>query len=380
MTNTWVDGGEVPGDLPDLDPIRPIGEGSYGRVWLARNHTTGLLRAVKVIPLDRAGREVGSIIRLEGTACGEHPSLLRIHHVGKTSRHVFCIMDPADDVTGIPASTDPSYRPATLKEKLKEGPLPPEIALRCAEQLLSGLAHLHGSGMVHRDVKPGNCLFVAGNLKLADFGLLAQADLLLSRVGTPKYMPPDRRMDERADVYAAGLLIYEMLTGMPVDMFPSLDSRVGEIARNPILKALNRVALQACEENPRERFADAGKMLAALKRSPKPERRRRRTWLAIAVCPVVVLLGAIWWPRDQAASLHVNFITVPPESTILVDGETLRQPGGAPYATPCTVKELPPGKHRVVFRDSQGLEVDAGIVDFAITREVVATGQSHLKD
>ena len=379
-TSTWPGGHEFPGDLPDLDPICLIGEGSYGKVWLAKNRTTGLLRAVKVIPLDRAGREVGSIIRLEGKACGEHPSLLRIHHVGKTARHVFCIMDPADDVSGVPASEAPNYRPATLKERLKAGPLPPETALRCAEQLLAGLAHLHGSGMVHRDVKPGNCLFVAGNLKLADFGLLAEADLLVSQVGTPKYMPPDGRMDERADVYAAGLVIYEMTTGMPVDKFPSLDHHVGEVARNPVLKALNRLALRACERDPRNRFADASVMLAALRSSLRPKRRPGIALLAFSGCLVLVLLAAIWWPRRPPSPVRVNFITVPPEATILVDGELLRQPDGMPYMTPCTAHSLLPGGHRVVLRYPEGYQLDAGTIDFTTTREVFVSGESPPKD
>jgi len=375
ITSTWQDGHEFPGDLPDLDPVRLIGEGSYGKVWLAKNRTTGLLRAVKVIPLDRAGREVGSIIRLEGTACAEHPSLLRIHHVGKTPRHVFCVMDPADDISGMPASADPKYRPATLKERLKAGPLPPETALRCAEQLLAGLAHLHNAGMVHRDVKPGNCLFVAGSLKLADFGLLTEADLLVSQVGTPKYMPPDGRMDERADVYAAGLVIYEMITGLPVDKFPSLDHRAGEVARNPVLKALNRVALRACEGDPQNRFGDAGDMLSALHSALRPRRRLRIAWLAFSGCLIGALLAAIWWPRRPSAPVRVNFITVPPEATILVDGEPLQQPDGVPYTTPCTVYGVLPGGHRVVFRYPEGFQMDVGTIDFTTTREVFVSSQ-----
>ena len=98
-----------------------------------------------------------------------------------------------------------------------------------ARQLLAGLASLHAAGMVHRDVKPANCLFVGGQLKLADFGLLTEAHPLVSRLGTQKYMPPDGRMDMRADVYAAGLVIYEMLSGLPVDDFP----RLGRQSRRP---------------------------------------------------------------------------------------------------------------------------------------------------
>jgi serine/threonine protein kinase len=95
--------------VPDYDLIRPIGEGGFGRVWLAANQTTGRLRAVKLIPLrrsgttDAAGREIMSLTRLEANLGHRHPNLLSIHHVGKTAEHLFYVMDLADDVSGRPA-------------------------------------------------------------------------------------------------------------------------------------------------------------------------------------------------------------------------------------------------------------------------------------
>ena len=84
---------ETPPEVPDFDLIRPIGQGGFGRVWLAANRTTGHLRAVKVIPLrqrgatDPAGREITSITRLEANVRRQHPNLLNIHHVGQTAAH-----------------------------------------------------------------------------------------------------------------------------------------------------------------------------------------------------------------------------------------------------------------------------------------------------
>jgi len=173
----------------------PIGHGGFGQVWLAANRATGHLRAVKVIPLrrsgsiDLAGREIHSIARLEKNIATQHPNLLQIDHVGKTKDNLFYVMAPADDVRGGAVSANSDYRPASLETRLEHGPLAPDACLSCARELLSGLAYLHQAGMIHRDVKPANCLYVAGQLKLADFGLLTEADTQVSRVGTAKYMP-----------------------------------------------------------------------------------------------------------------------------------------------------------------------------------------------
>jgi len=117
-------------------------------------------------------------------------------------------MDLADGVSGAPAADAEEYIPATLVGRLTAGPVSNDDCVRWSRQLLSALACLHREGLVHRDVKPSNCLFIGGELKLADFGLLAQVDRSVSRVGTLQYMPPDGIMDTRADVYAAGLVMY----------------------------------------------------------------------------------------------------------------------------------------------------------------------------
>ena len=260
-------------EVPDFDLIRLIGEGAFGTVWLASNQTTGRLRAVKVIPLRSASagsparREIVSLKHLEAHIEDQHPNLLTIHHVGRTAEHLFYVMDLADDVSGAAASADASYRPATLEQRLEGGPLPADDCLALARQLLAGLAVLHQAGMVHRDVKPANCLFVGGQLKVADFGLLTEDGPLVSSLGTRRYMPPDGRMDAKADVYAAGLMIYQMLTGLPAESFPSLGARAREIAGNPLLQRLNRVSLRAAQREPAKRFQHAGAMLAELEAS-----------------------------------------------------------------------------------------------------------------
>jgi eukaryotic-like serine/threonine-protein kinase len=373
---------------PDFDFVRPIGEGGFGQVWLAINRTTGQPRAVKVISRvqangrDPAGREIASLTRLEANLCHRHPNLLPIHHVGETPEHLYYVMDLADDLSGRPDRTQPDYRPATLDNLLAAGPLDADRCHRYAEQLLAGLACLHEAGMVHRDVKPANCLFVGGELKLGDFGLLTAASLNVSRLGTLRYMPPDGCMDARADVYAAGLVIYEMLTGLGAERFPSLGDRVQAIADDRRLGRLNRIALRACDPDPARRFRNAQEMLAELAAVEKPPAEsHRKRWLALAAAVVASAALACVCMRP-AGPISMNFVTQPFEATIYLDGQLLRTADGAPYRTPCTVSGLSPGKHRVVFQwDSKSdpsattgpdRKFDAGELDFTNRRQVTA--------
>jgi serine/threonine protein kinase len=368
-------------EIPDFELVREIGQGGFGRVWLARNRTTGCWRAVKVIPkshvgkADPAGREIASITRFDTGAQREHPNLLTIHHVGQTADHLFYVMDLADDLQGSAAQETTSYQAATLERRLADGPLLPEECLRNTTQLLQGLASLHEAGMIHRDVKPANCLFAGGQLKLADFGLLTEAGPQVSRIGTQKYMPPDGRMGTRADVYAAGLVIYEMLTGLPVDRFPQLGRQADAVAGSLTLASTLRIVLHACQPDPTQRFADAGQMLAELDRlmdePPLQNRAGRRTFLAVggAAALGVLAFGIYWWLRPER--VHVNFISYPFGATVLLDGREVRGPEGDPLKTPCTVDDLPAKPHDVALRYPGRPDAELGAIDFSKVRQVV---------
>jgi eukaryotic-like serine/threonine-protein kinase len=410
--------------VPDYDLIRPIGEGGFGRVWLAANQTTRRLRAVKLIPLrrsgttDAAGREIVSLTRLEANLGHRHQNLLSIHHVGKTADYLFYVMDLADDISGRPASdccegliiqkslnppanphpgpsphpnplpkgegtymgpvpkgegTYEEYQPATLQKRLEIGPLDPKECFTCARQLTAGLASLNQAGMVHRDVKPANCLFVGGELKLADFSLLTETSPLVSRVGTEKYMPPDGRMDARADVYAAGLVIYEMVTGLPADRFPGLGELGRRVVDDPLLSALIRVALRACEADPQHRYRNAREMLQDLKEpDPRIAVRRTRTKRLITAClaciaAALVVWAGLWLSRPRL--VHVNFAH-PFEATIYLDNILQVDAEGHPYRTPCTIEGLQARTYQVMFKLDKSGELDAGTIDFSKNRRI----------
>ena len=372
----------TPPDIPGFDLIRRIGKGGFGQVWLAKNRTTKHLRAVKVIPLqnsermDLAGREITSLTHLEAHVRRRYSNLVIIHHVAQTADYLFYVMDPADDISGRPASDDSDYRPATLANRLKAGPLSPDACWRYAGELLAGLACLHEVGMVHRDVKPSNCLFIDGELKLADFGLVTKTDREISRVGTWKYMPPDGHMDAKADVYAAGLVIYEMITGWPAGRFPRLSKNAPQVAGDPILRVLNRLSLCACQREPERRFPDARAMLAEMQASDpelaaRRKRARRRVVSAIGGSVALLSLGTLAWLATRPPLVRVNFVTYPFEATIYLDDKLLTAPDGIPYRTPCTVPDLAARVHRVVFRHDAREPLDTGQIDFAKKRQIV---------
>jgi serine/threonine protein kinase len=390
---SWSDEQLSP-NVPDFDLIRMIGKGGFGCVWLATNRTTGRLRAVKVISLKRsergdpAGREIRSITRLEANVGNEHPNLLNIHHVGKTADDLFYVMDPADDVSGSSASSEPDYQPATLRSRIDNGPLGPHECLICARQLLGGLASLHRAGMVHRDVKPENCLFVQGELKLADFGLVTEADLQMSRVGTRKYMPPDGRMDTRADVYAAGLVIFEMMSGLPADRFPRLGHRAEQVVEDPVLNRLNRLVLQACQPDPQARFPDAVRMLAHLTSTGRKaatrrtQQRKRRTLASIITATVAIALVVVgfrlgYLPPIFAERVDVNFITRPFNAAVYLNDVLQTKRDGTPYLTPCTIEGLPAGAYQTVFKREGFEDLYAGTIDFTIDHEVEASWKTE---
>lgn len=150
-----------------------------------------------------------------------------------------------------------------------EGGRPPVgEALRIAGEALEGLAAAHEDGVVHRDVKPENILLSEdGTAKLADFGIAG--DIVLAGRGTPGYMAPEQHDDQEigsvgpaADIYAAGVVLFEMLTGR----LPAPGEDV-ELSLAEVGEEVAAVIARAIHENPGERFASAAEMAASLSRS-----------------------------------------------------------------------------------------------------------------
>jgi eukaryotic-like serine/threonine-protein kinase len=191
-------------------PLRPLGSGGSGSVWLARDEQTGLDVALKIVPREgkaatRAEREALAAARLRHERC------LRAYGLERDSRNVYIAYEY---VAG-----------ETFRHALRAGAVDDAAAVEAAAQVLEGLAHAHARGIVHRDVKPSNVLLADTpelSVRLLDFGLaqLAEEEPLTATgdvPGTLAYVPPERLHGETgsaaADVWAVGVLLWEALAG-----------------------------------------------------------------------------------------------------------------------------------------------------------------------
>jgi hypothetical protein len=284
--------------LPGLKLMRSIGGGTFGEVWLARE-PDGTWRAVKLVRRDRFKeghyyeREWHGHERFEELSRG-HVGVVEVLRLERDEDRgfFFCVMELADDAGE--GDFDPAtYTPRTLRSELTaHGALPPVECLKVGVSLARALAHLHANELVHRDVKPGNVVYVDGKPKLADFGLIAHIDSSLSAVGTFGYIPYEGPGKTTADVFALGKVLYEMATGKDRYDFPELP------APNPELRGLNAVILKACADLPDERYANGMEMADDLERVRNGKRALAEGWgsaaKVLAVMAGLIVLGVVW--------------------------------------------------------------------------------------
>jgi tetratricopeptide (TPR) repeat protein len=331
----------APPPIPDHELIRLIARGSYGEVWLARS-ALGTLRAVKIVhrqtfwhdhPFER---EFKGIQRFEPIS-RSHEGLVDILQVGRGDGFFYYVMELADRAEGRdqrsevggqrsasskpdsepetpssvlcpspfalratadrPSSVLSSYLPRTLTSELQSrGRLPAADAVRIGLTLTGALEHLHGHGLVHRDVKPSNVIFVEGVPKLADIGMVAEVSEARSYVGTEGFIPPEGPGSAQADLYSLGKLLYEIGTGKDRHEFPALPPDLDTLPDKPALIELNVILLKACDPDPRQRHASAAAMRAELEllQQGGSVRRRRVTQHRFALArQAALVLGGL---------------------------------------------------------------------------------------
>ena len=207
-----------------------IGRGAYGVVYLAIG-SGGERVAVKVCRRDAVGDERYER-ELRGAklyrAIPPHEGLVRMRDLVETEWGFYTVMDLADDEFGGSQEASSGYRPKTLARVIEgEKALPLKESVSLALSLAKGLDVLQRHHLLHRDIKPGNVLYVKGQPVLSDPGLLVEESDAASLVGTPGYVPPERFTEAASDIYSLGLTLKAASFGRQVD----------ELDKGPALEA-----------------------------------------------------------------------------------------------------------------------------------------------
>ncbi len=292
-------------------------------MWVARDRT-GVLLAVKVVePAHPSGQDHGEreerALALVRQRVPRHPHLVSILHVSRRDGRLVYTMDLADPACGFPSPDQDGYQADTLAQRIAaRGQLPLHDALSIALDLLGALEALHEASLVHRDVKPGNVIFVGGVSKLADVGLATVVETGMSLAGTAGYVPLDGSTGPDADLYALGKLLYQAVTGQQPADFPAVPGALLTGPDAAAFRRLNRVLLRACAPTKSERFRSAGELRRALEAVCHPPPSRRRKGLLLAGGVLVVLLGC--W-------LAVVGIRSSPQAAVPAGGPVYFRPG-----------------------------------------------------
>jgi WD40 repeat protein/tRNA A-37 threonylcarbamoyl transferase component Bud32 len=260
---------------PGYEIIEELGRGAMGVVYKARQATLNRLVALKMM-LSAAHSEQTVITRFraeaETIARLQHPNIVQIYEIGEHNSLPFLALELVEE--------------GGLDKELAGAPRAPREAAHIVHTLALALHYAHEQGVVHRDLKPANVLVGRNGVKVTDFGLAKRADQggqtgSGTILGTPEYMAPEQaagksgEVGPRADVYALGVILYEMLTGRPpFKAATSLDTVLQVIGDEPVAprqlqsrlpRDVETICLKCLEKRPRDRYATAADLAADLR-------------------------------------------------------------------------------------------------------------------
>jgi serine/threonine protein kinase len=301
---------ELAAIFPQWEILELIGKGGMGAVYKARQKQLDRIVALKILPPDissdpafaeRFTREARALAKLN------HPNIVTLYEFGETGGQFYFLMEFVDGVN--------------LRQLLNNSRLSPREALAIVPQICDALQFAHDHGIVHRDIKPENILLDRrGRVKVADFGLakiigaetadtpapgqpaVAGSTVLTDAgkvMGTPPYMSPEQKenpgdVDHRADIYALGVVFYQMLTGeLPGKKIEPPSRKVQLDVR------LDEIVLRALEKKPEMRFQQASVLktevetLTAEPQKPNPAAQSRFSRTAILAVACLAVIAAM---------------------------------------------------------------------------------------
>ena len=254
-------------EIANYGLLRSIGVGAYGEVYLAQTASGGPC-AVKIVYRDRCKdaehfQKEQRAVQFFTWNTEKLQGMITVMDSGSDeAQGIFWYAMPlADDLSHSQKPTAETYQPDTLRARLDARiALPVKDCIALGIELSDTIDRLHSRGLLHRDIKPNNVVFIKGKPVIADIGLVIRSGEAASIVGSPDYVPPENHGSYAGDVYSLGKLLYVAVSGRAASDYPGAPRKEADV-KDPRFSSLLKIIYTACAEDTRQRYPSAASLL-----------------------------------------------------------------------------------------------------------------------